>query len=233
MQWCGSMTAMGGMMWMRMPGQSWPGAAISFLGMWAVMMVAMMLPALVPMLAQYRRSLGRQPRLRAALSLTCAAMGYFFVWSAWGAIAYPLGAGLTALQMRQPGLARIAPFGIDLVILAVGALQFTAWKARQLTCCRQAGRVGLRAPSDAGLPAQVRGAWRQGLRMGLKCSRCCAGPTMILLVTGVMDLRAMAVITAGITMERLAPAGQQVARATGAIAVGTALYRMARTTLIS
>jgi hypothetical protein len=32
------------MAWMRMPGQTWPGAAASFLGMWVVMMVAMMLP---------------------------------------------------------------------------------------------------------------------------------------------------------------------------------------------
>ena len=56
--WCASMSAMGGMpmpggwtmsmAWMRMPGQTWPGAAASFLGMWVVMMVAMMLPSLLP-----------------------------------------------------------------------------------------------------------------------------------------------------------------------------------------
>jgi predicted metal-binding membrane protein len=53
--WCESMSAMGGMPmpggltlsmgWMRMPGQTWPAAAASFLGMWVVMMVAMMLPS--------------------------------------------------------------------------------------------------------------------------------------------------------------------------------------------
>ncbi len=52
--WCEFMSAMGempmpggwtmSMAWMRMPGQTWPGAAASFLGMWVVMMVAMMLP---------------------------------------------------------------------------------------------------------------------------------------------------------------------------------------------
>ena len=35
------------MAWTRMPGQTWPGAAASFLGMWVVMMVAMMLPSVV------------------------------------------------------------------------------------------------------------------------------------------------------------------------------------------
>jgi hypothetical protein len=52
--WCVSVPAMGempmcggrmiSMAWMRMPGQTWPGAAASFLVMW----VAMMLPSLVP-----------------------------------------------------------------------------------------------------------------------------------------------------------------------------------------
>ena len=58
--WGASMSAMGGMpmpggwtmsmAWMRMPGQTWSGAAVSFLGMEVVMMIAMMLPSLVPML---------------------------------------------------------------------------------------------------------------------------------------------------------------------------------------
>src|SRR4051812_27625856 len=63
--WCTSMSAMpempmpGGwtmsMAWMRMPGQTWAGAAASFPGMWVVMMVAMMLPSLLPMLWRYRQ----------------------------------------------------------------------------------------------------------------------------------------------------------------------------------
>ena len=48
------------MTWMRMPGQTWPGAAASFLGMWIVMMVAMMLPSLVPMLWRYRKAVDGQ-----------------------------------------------------------------------------------------------------------------------------------------------------------------------------
>jgi hypothetical protein len=49
--WCASMSAMGAMPmprgwtmsmpWMRTPGQTWPSAAASVLGMWVVMMVAM------------------------------------------------------------------------------------------------------------------------------------------------------------------------------------------------
>ncbi len=50
----------------------------------------------------------------------------------------------------------------------------------------------------------------------------------ILLVTGVMDLRAMAVVTAAITVERLAPAGERVARAVGVLVVGAGYFLIAR-----
>ena len=44
------------MAWMRMPEQTWAGGLASLLGMWVVMMVAMMLPSLVPMLLHYREA---------------------------------------------------------------------------------------------------------------------------------------------------------------------------------
>ena len=53
---------------------------------------------------------------------------------------------------------------------------------------------------------------------------------VILLVVGVMDLRAMAVVTAAITIERLVPAGERVARAIGVIVVGAGLVMIVRAT---
>ena len=71
-------------------------------------------------------------------------------------------------------------------------------------------------------------AWRHGLRLGLHCSHCCAGLIVILLVIGVMDLRAMAAVTAAITVERLAPAGERIARVIGAVVVVAGLFLIAR-----
>jgi predicted metal-binding integral membrane protein DUF2182 len=51
---------------------------------------------------------------------------------------------------------------------------------------------------------------------------------LILLVIGVVDLRAMAVVAAAMTVERLAPAGERVARASGAVVVGAGLFLIAR-----
>ena len=75
-------------------------------------------------------------------------------------------------------------------------------------------------------------AWRHGLRLGLHCGTCCAGLTAILLVIGIMDLRGMAVVTAAITAERLAPAGERVARVTGAFAVAAGLLLIVRTAVL-
>ncbi len=79
--WGSSMAAMGGMpmpggwtmsmAWMRMPGQSFAYMAMSFLGMWVVMMMAMMLPSLVPMLRRYREVIGVMD-LRAMAVVTAA-----------------------------------------------------------------------------------------------------------------------------------------------------------------
>jgi predicted metal-binding membrane protein len=124
--------------------------------------------------------------------------------------------------MQRPELARAVPFAVGVLILCVGALQFTGWKAHHLACCRAAPGCGLSMSAD------TRAAWRHGLRLGLHCSYCCAGLTAILLGIGVMELRAMAVVTAAITVERLAPAGERAARAIGVVVVGAGLVLIAR-----
>jgi predicted metal-binding membrane protein len=229
---CASMSAMGemsmpsgwtmSMAWMRMPAQTWPGAAASFLGMWVVMMVAMMLPSLVPTLWRYRQAVGRTGETRLGRLTALAGGGYFLVWTGFGIAAFPLGFGLAAVEMQLPALARAVPIAVGVVVLIAGALQFSAWKAHHLARCRAAPGRGCKLPADAGT------AWRYGLRLGLHCSHCCAGLTAILLVIGVMDLRAMAVVTAAITAECLAPAGERFARAIGSVVVGAGLLLIAR-----
>ena len=224
--WCASMSAMGemsmpggwsmSMAWMRMPGQTWVGAAASFLGMWIVMMVAMMLPSLLPRLWVYFQAVGRKGLLTAVVGI-----GYFFVWAVFGIAAFLLGILLATVEMQQPAVARAVPLAVGVVVLIAGALQFSAWKAHHLVCCQE-------APSCCPRRADVGSALRYGLRLGLHCSYCCASLTSVLLVIGVMDLRAMAVITVAITVERLAADAQRVARVIGAIVVGAGVFLIAQ-----
>ena len=231
--WCGSMSSMGGMTmpgdwtmsmaWMRMPGQSWVAAAGTFLGMWAVMMVAMMLPSLVPVLSRYRRIVASTGETRLSRLTALVGAGYFAVWAGFGVLIFPLGVALATMTMQVPALARAVPMATAVVVLVAGALQFSAWKARQLACCR--------GTSDAlSVPRRrdVGTVWRYGVQLGLRCTSCCAGLTAILLVMGVMDLRAMAIVAAAITLERLAPAGRRVARALGVVIVVLGLLLLVR-----
>jgi predicted metal-binding membrane protein len=230
--WCAPMSAMGGMpmpggwtmsmAWMPRCGRTWPGAAASFLGMWVVMMVPMMLPSLAPTLWRYRQAVGATGETRLGRLTALVGVGYFLVWTVLGMAAFPLGVALAAVEMQQPALARAVPIAVGVVVLIAGSVQLTAWKARRLACCRAAPGRGPALPADAGT------AWRHGLHLGLHCSCCCANLMAILLVIGVMDLRAMTVVTAAITVERLAPAGARVAQATGAVAVGAGLLLIAR-----
>src|SRR5258708_6792622 len=109
--WCSSMSAMGempmpggwtmSMAWMTMPGQTWLGAASSFVGMWVVMMAAMMLPSLVPTLWRYRQTVGTaETRLHWLTPLV--AVGYFCVGAMCGATVFPLGTPLTGIARPVP-----------------------------------------------------------------------------------------------------------------------------------
>lgn len=222
--WCGSMSSMAGMpmpgewsmsmAWMRMPGQSWVATGGTFLGMWVAMMVAMMLPSLVPMLSRYRRVVVSTGERRLNRLTTLVGLGYFSVWTAFGVLVFPLGVVLATMTMRVPALARAVPIATAIVVLIAGALQFSAWKARQLACCRGAsGAISVPRRRDVGT------VWHYGLQLGLRCIYCCAGLTAILLVMGVMNLRVMAIVAGAITLERLAPAGRDVARALGMVIV--------------
>ena len=144
------------------------------------------------------------------------------MWTTFGMAAFPLGAALAAVPMQHPAVARAVPIAVGVAVLIAGAVQLTAWKAHHLACCREAPGHHRTLPADTGT------AWRHGLRLGLHCSHCSAGLIAILLVIGVMDLRAMAVVAAAITVERLAPAGERAARAIGAVVVGAGLLLIAR-----
>lgn len=210
------------MVWMRMPGETWSAAAASFLGMWTAMMTAMMMPSLVPKLRRYREAIYRTGEISLNGRTALAGAGYFFVWIALGAAVFPLGAALAQVEMEQAALARAVPFAAGVIVLVAGALQFTAWKAHRLACCRDAPGWGSTVSNSAGA------AWRYGLRLGLNCSYCCAGLTAILLVIGIMNLCAMAAVTVAITLERLAPSGERTAQAIGAVVIGAALLLIAQ-----
>lgn len=228
---CASMTAMGAlpmrggwamsMAWLPGCGQRWPGVAAAWLGMWVAMTLAMMLPAVAPMLWRCRQAVGRAGAAHPDRLAARVGAGYLMVWIACGMAAWMAGVALAALALRWPLLARAVPAASGVIVLLAGMLQCSAWKARRLACCRAAPGCGLT------LPLHAAAAWRYGLRLGRHCSACCAGLTATLLVLGVMDLRMMAAVTTAIALERLAPAGARMAQLIGAVMIAAGLCLLA------
>jgi len=185
-------------------------------------MVAMMLPSLTPTLWRYYQTIRKGGESQAARPTALVGLGYFLVWTLAGLTVFPVGIAMGALEMGHPSLARVAPLAAGLVVLLAGALQFSPWKAHHLALCRTA------LAAECAVSSRAAAAWRLGLHFGLHCGLSCANLTVLLLVLGVMDLRAMAAVTVAITAERLAPGGVMAARAVGALTIGAGLLLIAR-----
>jgi len=182
----------------------------------------MMLPSLVPMLSRYRRSVRGVDGIHLHGLTALVALGYFAIWAVLGAGAYAAGAGVMAIELRWGSVAQWLPVTAGVVLLAAGGLQLTSWKARQLALCREGSGCG-RPPVPNAL-----GAWRHGLRLGVRCSLCCGSLMLALLAIGMMDLVAMAAVTLAISAERLTPVPLRVARVVGVAIVVVGVLTIAR-----
>ncbi len=189
-------------------------------GMWMAMMVPMMLPALFPMLSRYRRSVRGADGLHLHGLTALVGVGYFVVWAVLGIAAYAASTGVMAAEVRWGTVAQWLPVAAGVVLLVAGGVQFTPWKARQLALCREGSGC---APAPNAL-----GAWRHGLRLGMRCSLCCGNLMLALLAIGMMDLVAMAAVTLAISAERLAPVPLRVARVAGVALVVAGVLTIAR-----
>src|SRR5437867_400575 len=103
----GSMPMPGGwsmsMAWMAMGSQSPAARAAMLLAMWTVMMVAMMLPSVMPVVLLHRSLIAMRARLgeAGAGSNLLLLTGYFAVWTGFGAFAYLIGTSITGAAMRS------------------------------------------------------------------------------------------------------------------------------------
>src|SRR5260370_14737234 len=97
--------------------------------MWVVRMVAMMMPSLAPMLWRYRQAVFRTRETRLGPLTALVSLGYFLVWTLIGLGLFPLGVALASMEMGIPALAHAVPVAVAVVVLIVGALQFTSWKS--------------------------------------------------------------------------------------------------------
>jgi len=197
------------------PGASMPQASglILFLFGWAVMMVAMMLPAAVPLILLYRTvARKRLQPTKAAAGMVALLVGYVGVWTVAGAPVYVY----NLLSQTQGPLMRVAP---GLLLIAGGIYQFTALKDG----CHNRCSNPLFFLMNRWKPGML-GAARLGILHGIDCVGCCAGLMVALVALGMMNVAWMLTAAVIIFVEKTLPGGHHVARPLGiALMVGGAL----------
>jgi predicted metal-binding membrane protein len=197
---------------MGMPAMAAWGTAefVMLFVMWAVMMVAMMLPSAAPMIllvvSTYRRRGDRSRVLTAAFGL-----GYLLAWTVFSAAA-----AFVQLMLHRAALlsANMATNSVIIgagILLLGGIYQWLPLKTACLTHCRS---------PLAFLAAHWRegatGALTMGLRHGLYCVGCCWALMLLLFSAGVMNLFWVAAIAIFVLIEKLVSQGQLIGRVAGA-----------------
>ncbi|HEX7321555.1 MAG TPA: DUF2182 domain-containing protein [Mycobacterium sp.] len=180
----------------------------AFLIAWAVMMAAMMLPAVLPVVRRYARAAGGH-----AGPAVIFVAAYLAVWSAPGIPAFVAWNHLSGpLAQADPWVGRLA----GAVAVAAGLYQLTPLKAACLRHCHAPTSVPL--PQGAYLDGLGR-ALRAGGRYGVFCIGSCWMLFVLLIAFGTMQLAWMLALTVVIWLEKVTPFGDRLTRVTAAMLV--------------
>jgi predicted metal-binding membrane protein len=190
------------------------GALGWFLGVWLVMMAAMMLPSVSPTVALY----ARMARRSSVVGPFVFAAGYLATWTAAGLVAYgvfELGRSLLGDELTWDGAGRWLAGG---TLVLAAAYELTPLKDVCLAKCQ----------SPLGY---LLGAWRAGragaLRMGAGhgawCIGCCWALMASLFALGVMSIAWMAFVAALIAAEKTLPWRRVATYGTAGILLGLGL----------
>ena len=202
---------------MDMPGMTmpWtPAYALSVFLMWAIMMVAMMLPTALPMILLYAR-VAAQRETTTALPPTFVFVGaYVAVWTAFSALAAGAQWALTTVGVVNDAMRFDDRLPGGILLIAAGAYQLTPLKRICLAHCRTPFEF-LTLHWRPG----YRGALGMGVHHGAYCVGCCWFVMALLFVGGVMNLAWVAAIAAFVLAEKVLPFGQRVGQAAGTVAM--------------
>jgi predicted metal-binding membrane protein len=180
--------------------------------MWAVMMVAMMLPSAAPMIITYARIARSRERTTARRAWTFAA-GYVVIWIAFSVAATAAQGALQHAAIISNALSA-APIVGAVILIGAGIYQLTPFKQACLSQCQSPVGFFMTQWRDG-----AAGAFRMGLLHGKFCVGCCWMLMALLFVAGVMNLAWVAALSAFVLLEKLTPWPGAVARSTGAALV--------------
>ena len=196
--------------------RTWTMAEFSLmLGMWAVMMVAMMAPSAAPMTLVYAAVARKAAREGHPVAPTFVFVaGYLAMWGLFSVAATAAQRSLDQLALLSPTMVSASPLFGSALLVGAGVYELTPYKHACLTHCR--------APAQF-LSQHWRGgstgAFRMGLALGAYCVGCCWILMALLFVGGVMNLLWIAAIAVFVLLEKTMPFAEAGGRVVGATMV--------------
>jgi predicted metal-binding membrane protein len=204
---------------------AWDGPHLVLLwAMWAAMMAGMMLPSAAPIVLLYAGAARNRPENGHPVPRIYAlATGYVLVWAVFSVGATLLQRWLSVTFLLTPMMEPSTPTVAAALLFTAGVYQLTPFKQACLQSCRSPiSFLGQHWRNGAA------GAFRMGVEHGLYCLGCCWAMMLLLFAGGVMNLAVVLTLTAWVAIEKLAPFGQQSARASGALLLGAAVWILLR-----
>ncbi len=199
---------------------SWEEGLLLFV-MWAMMMVAMMLPSAAPMIRLFSRiGAVRSTGGGRGTPVLFFAAGYVAVWCAFSTVAALIQWALHSLAVLSPDMRIGSPIAGAVILIAAGIYQWVPLKQSCLSHCRSPlGFLTTSWREGRG------GAVRMGVEHGTFCVGCCWMLMALLFVAGVMNLWWVAALSALVLLEKTVVRGATIARVAGAlfIVAGVAL----------
>jgi len=203
--------------WTSLGGLGW------FVGIWVVMMAAMMFPSVAPTVALY----SRVTREASPLSPWMFAAGYLLTWAVVGLLAYVVGSAAVAGFGDLLAWNRAGRTLAGATVVVAAGYELTPFKARCLAACR--------SPLDALLGSWrdgLGGAMRMGVRNGAWCLGCCWALMATLFALGVMSVSWMAFIAGIVAVEKTIPWRRGVTYATAAVLVAIGVLMLVAPDLV-
>lgn len=188
-------------------------------GMWLVMMLAMMMPTVLPWVQALNKTTATQQSSGNSWGIgPWFLAGYFIAWSLFSALASLVQWQLASRSLLTSELLIEDRSLSALVWLAVGIYQWTPLKNSCLKHCESPATFFLSHWRDG-----LGGATLMGIHHGLYCVGCCWLLMFFMLLVGAMNLYWMALISAYVLMEMYVPQLRWVSKSVGVLACLTAI----------
>lgn len=197
--------------WSSLGGFGW------FLGVWVVMMGAMMIPSIAPRVALYPRI----ANTRAAIEPLLVTGGYLVIWAGVGVLAFAIALAGRALAGNILAWDRAGRWAAGSTLLLAAAYELSPPKAICLARCRSARGFAPRSSRGRYEALQI------GIRNGAWCIGCCSALMASLFALGIMNVAWMALVAACIAAEKILPWPRLATHVVGAILLALGLLLLA------